>query len=258
MVIASPEVPAVALVVSPTSAKEVLPIELDALTPLVGRGRELHWLRGTWRQARRGEGRIVLISGPAGIGKTRLAAELAAEIAARVLGRIHYAGSGGAAAAEALRVLHEAAETTEPTFVVLDDLDALGDAVLNQLAVTGSRVAARPVLVAMLAREPASLAALSTLIESEDAAGDRHRALGPLVADAVTAIARSYIEDPSDVPVDAMVKASGGLPGTLHELVATGPRTRRTGGSPPPRSGWPLAAESSAGPSFGWRTTRSG
>jgi len=39
---------------------------------LVGRDDELHWLRGTWRTCRRGRGRVVFVSGPAGIGKTRL------------------------------------------------------------------------------------------------------------------------------------------------------------------------------------------
>ena len=44
---------------------------------LVERDEELQWLRGTWRVCRRGEGRVLFVSGPAGAGKTRLAAELA-------------------------------------------------------------------------------------------------------------------------------------------------------------------------------------
>src|SRR5919109_591504 len=58
------------------SQLDPIPVELDPLTPLVDRERELRWLRGTWRQAERGNGRLVLVSGPAGIGKTRLVAEL--------------------------------------------------------------------------------------------------------------------------------------------------------------------------------------
>jgi DNA-binding SARP family transcriptional activator/tetratricopeptide (TPR) repeat protein len=61
-----------------------LPAELAARadTPLVGRGRELSELARAWAIARgelRGErsGRIVLLAGDPGIGKTRLAAELA-------------------------------------------------------------------------------------------------------------------------------------------------------------------------------------
>ena len=33
---------------------------------------------GTWRQVQRGHGRVVFVSGPGQIGKTRLAAEFAA------------------------------------------------------------------------------------------------------------------------------------------------------------------------------------
>ena len=43
-------------------------------TQLVGRDEELDLLRRRWEQAKTGEGRVVLISGDAGIGKSRLAA----------------------------------------------------------------------------------------------------------------------------------------------------------------------------------------
>src|SRR6516164_8305362 len=44
--------------------------------PLVGRDEELDLLLRHWRQAKAGEGRVVLISGEPGIGKSRLTAEL--------------------------------------------------------------------------------------------------------------------------------------------------------------------------------------
>lgn len=47
-----------------------------SLTPLVGRDEELHLLLRRWAQAKVGEGQIVLISGEAGIGKSRIAAAL--------------------------------------------------------------------------------------------------------------------------------------------------------------------------------------
>ena len=45
-------------------------------TQLVGRDEELDLLRRRWEQAKTGEGRVVLISGEAGIGKSRLAAAI--------------------------------------------------------------------------------------------------------------------------------------------------------------------------------------
>ena len=45
------------------------------LAPLVGRGEELELLLRGWRQAKDGDGRLVLLSGEPGIGKSRLLAE---------------------------------------------------------------------------------------------------------------------------------------------------------------------------------------
>jgi class 3 adenylate cyclase/tetratricopeptide (TPR) repeat protein len=49
-------------------------------TPLVGRDEELELLLRRWQQARAGEGRVVLVSGEPGIGKSRLTAALSQTI----------------------------------------------------------------------------------------------------------------------------------------------------------------------------------
>ena len=46
------------------------------LSPLVGRDEEVQLLLRRWAQAKDGEGQIVLISGEAGIGKSRIVAAL--------------------------------------------------------------------------------------------------------------------------------------------------------------------------------------
>jgi class 3 adenylate cyclase len=53
----------------------------DALSALVGRQEEIDLLRRRWDQARRGEGRVVLLSGEPGIGKSRVIEDLLERLA---------------------------------------------------------------------------------------------------------------------------------------------------------------------------------
>jgi class 3 adenylate cyclase len=59
-------------------------------TPLVGRDEEIELLRRRWEQAKSGDGRVVLISGEPGIGKSRLTAALSAHIESEPHTRLRY------------------------------------------------------------------------------------------------------------------------------------------------------------------------
>jgi tetratricopeptide (TPR) repeat protein len=59
-------------------------------TPLVGRDEELDFLLRRWQQAKSGEGRVVLVSGEPGIGKSRLTAALSQRIETEPHIRIRY------------------------------------------------------------------------------------------------------------------------------------------------------------------------
>jgi DNA-binding SARP family transcriptional activator/tetratricopeptide (TPR) repeat protein len=85
------------------------PVDAPGIAPLVGRRQELEAIETAWRASSRG-GRVVLLEGEAGIGKTRLAEVVAATIRAEggiVLASRGYPGEGAIAygpIAELLRV----------------------------------------------------------------------------------------------------------------------------------------------------------
>jgi WD40 repeat protein/class 3 adenylate cyclase len=197
-----------------------IPPELDPLTPLVNREHEMRWLRGTWRQVRRGRGRVLFVSGPAQIGKTRLAGEISAHVHAGG-GLVRYAGPGGAATAMALSAIREALGARAPTLLVLDDVDVAGTPVAAELLASVDELSETPVLTLALLRDPASSPELSAVVERADVRGDGHRVLAPLDIDDVREIVHLYAgEDTAEVPVESMARASGGIPGRVHEVVS--------------------------------------
>jgi WD40 repeat protein/DNA-binding SARP family transcriptional activator len=92
------------------------PGQEPAGAPLVGRDAELAYLRDLWRRARAGSGASVLVTGPPGIGKTRLVQELADEVR-RDSGAVAYG---------------ELEEVHEPTLLVLDDVAQAPDVAPDQ------------------------------------------------------------------------------------------------------------------------------
>ena len=65
-------------------------LHATGLTALVGRDEEIELLIRRWQQAKSGEGRVVLISGEPGIGKSRLAAALSEHIGIEPHTRLRY------------------------------------------------------------------------------------------------------------------------------------------------------------------------
>jgi WD40 repeat protein/class 3 adenylate cyclase len=206
------------VVAQAVAAQAPLPPELDDPMPLVDREHELRWLRGTWRQARRGHGRVVFVSGPAGIGKTRLAAELAGFVQTNG-GAVRYAGSGGAGGAETLEAVVDARSAITPALFVLDDLTLYGEAIAA-LAGSAEAIDSRPVLLVGLFRDAEEHPVLAELVDRMNVRGDGHRRLGPLGLDGVNDIARSYVGDVDELPAESMLRASGGVPARVHEVVS--------------------------------------
>ena len=69
-------------VLSETTARSRLEaVGITGLTPLVGREQEVGLLRERWAQVKDGMGQVVLLSGEAGIGKSRLAQVLKEDVA---------------------------------------------------------------------------------------------------------------------------------------------------------------------------------
>lgn len=197
-----------------------LPPELEPLTPMVDREQQMHWVRGTWRQARRGYGRVVFVSGPSQIGKTRLAAEAASEVI-RSGGLVRYAGPGGAATALAIAAIRDASSASQPTLVVLDDLDVAGEEAAGALDDLYDQIRSRPVLVMGLVKDPDAGPALAAVVAEADRLGDGHVRLSGLDLDGIEGITRLYVGDGvRDAPLESMARASGGIPGRVHEVVS--------------------------------------
>jgi WD40 repeat protein/class 3 adenylate cyclase len=197
-----------------------MPPDVEPNMPLVGREGELRWLRGTWRQVRRGRGRVLFVAGPPQIGKTRLAAEFAGQADGEGAD-VRSVGAGGTGAALALSVIRDATAATRPALIVVDDADVAGAAVAAALEAAIESVAARPALILALIRQADASPELASAVARADERGDGLRALGALDVDGVRDIVAVYAgPDVLDAPVESMVRSSRGVPGRVHEVAS--------------------------------------
>ena len=120
-----------------------LPDELEAATaaPLLARDAGVEWLHQRWEEARAGAARLVVVAGPHGMGKTRLAAEVACE-AHRTGAAVVYAACERPARA-CLDSLAAARSGPRPLLVVADGVDRAGADVVSGRASVARAARAR-------------------------------------------------------------------------------------------------------------------
>jgi WD40 repeat protein/DNA-binding SARP family transcriptional activator len=203
----------------PATEPLALPPELDARTPLAGREADLNWLREQWRHAQGGAGRVALLTGARGIGKTRLLAQLAGELHAQGV-RVLYV-SAGAPGGDSGPDFEPVRRATGPALVFLDELDRAPRETLSIAANLALGARERSLLVVLAYRGDPPPTAVSRLARELEARGAERLALRPITADGVREIAALYAgRRAASAPVDRLLEASGGVPRRIHALVA--------------------------------------
>ena len=156
-----------------------------------------------------------MVWGPAGIGKTRLVAELAAEVqqeGAAVL----YAG-GGEVAEAALATVAEAGTGHRPTLLVFDYANDAPPSVLEAAAALARAPEGRPLMVCVLHHDEQGPPAFAALLE--DGVAERLR-LDPLNEDATAEIAALYAAEGVVIPMPTLLAESEGVPLLIHRAAS--------------------------------------
>jgi WD40 repeat protein/DNA-binding SARP family transcriptional activator len=188
-----------------------LPAPLDGGSPLLaGRERELAELTELLAEAAAGRASVVLVSGPSGIGKTRLAAELAREALRRRM-TVLYAGDS-TTPAEALGAFRRAEDGGRPALLVLDDAERAGADLLERATDAAAEARGRPLLLLVLHAGPLPALERRATLSIE---------LGPLGAEAVADIAHLYLtESVASAELLALAGETGGIPLEVHRAAA--------------------------------------
>ena len=202
-----------------------LPDELAAAArpAILGRTAELDWLLARWERAAGGRGELVLITGPPGIGRTRVAAELAEEVHRR--GDIVLYASGAGPGGTLSRAIDRARVAERATLLVFDDVDAADADAMRGFDALAGALAHLPVLILAVAASTAAV---------DGARPDASIELGPIGVEAVRAIAAALVPgaDADEIPAELLWAAAEGVPARVHRVAAEWARTeaeRRVG-----------------------------
>ncbi|MBV8999950.1 MAG: AAA family ATPase, partial [Solirubrobacterales bacterium] len=212
---------------------------------LLERGGFLEALEASWADAVDGRGRLVLVTGEAGIGKTALAREFCerqrpqrllwgacdglrtprplapfADIAANASDRFAETVARGERPARCFAALIDELAADAPTILVIEDLHWADEATLDVMTMLGRRVELMPALVIATYRNDELTVdhpLRSVLGELRIGRGVRRLSLPPLSRQGVEALAAPAGADAGD-----LYRVTGGNPFFVTEVLATG------------------------------------
>ncbi|GAA3627551.1 putative ATPase [Lentzea atacamensis] len=212
-------------------------------TALVERDRESAALASWWDEAAAGHGRLVLVGGDAGAGKTALVAAFASHVTGRLLhgtceplttpvplGSLRDMGLSGDPVEIRQLLLDELRDT--PTLVVLDDAQWADEGTLDLLRFLGRRIERCPAMVVVAYRDDE----VGVRHPLRVMAGDlstvpvvRRLTVPPLSLAAVTALAEGSGVDPAELHdrtggnaffvTEVLCDGAGAVPGTVRDAV---------------------------------------
>ncbi|MDP9331257.1 MAG: AAA family ATPase [Actinomycetota bacterium] len=192
-----------------------VPAMLDPLTPMIGREHEARALRWAWRKVRRGTGAACVIVGPAGIGKTRLAAE-AADLPSREGAHVVYVGCADISDDDAAAAI---GATDGPTLLVVDDSDVAGPRTLSAVSALVDALSSSPLFLVLGYQEQQASAKLTALAGRLVQEGGPIRP-APLDLEGVRQIAALYLGGAAGALPASSLETTGGIPRKVHEFVS--------------------------------------
>lgn len=202
----------------PRTSTAAMPAELDSFVPFAGRTRELRWLAWHWRRARHGHSRAVVVAGPTGIGKTRLAAEIAGA-AQRDGADVVYWPSRNEATAELIATW---STDDRPALFVLDDLELASQGSLSEIE-QGIGALGDSTLAVITHGDSVPIV-IAELVARLEPTGQLE--LSPLDSEAIRAIVALYAESSDDVPMGMIEAESDGVPAAVHRVASQWARTQ--------------------------------